>query len=89
MFNRVEAKLLAKQQIKGNILTLFLIQLIAMAIAGACGGIPVVGWVASFVILPSIELGIVMIYLNMAKGDRPDIGRMFDGFQNIGPCVIL
>ncbi len=29
MFNRVEAKLLAKQQIKGNILTLFLINLIA------------------------------------------------------------
>ena len=89
MFNRVEAKLLAKQQIKGNVLTLFIIQLIATAIAGACGGIPVVGWVASFVILPSIDLGIIMIYLNMVKGDRPDIGRMFDGFQNIGPCVIL
>ena len=52
-------------------------------------GIPVVGWVASFVILPSIDLGIIMIYLNMVKGDRPDIGRMFDGFQNVGPCVIL
>lgn len=37
MFNRVEAKLLAKQQIKGNVLTLFIIQLIATAIAGACG----------------------------------------------------
>lgn len=89
MFNRVEAKLLAKQQIKGNILTLFLINLIAMAVTGACGAIPVVGWVASFVIIPSIELGVIMIYLNMAKGEQPDIGRMFDGFQNVGPCVIL
>lgn len=40
-------------------------------------------------ILPSIDLGIIMIYLNMVKGNRPDIGRMFDGFQNVGPCVIL
>lgn len=89
MFNRVEAKLLAKQQINGNILTLFLIELIASAIAGACVGIPVVGWVASFIIVPSIGLGIIMIYLNMAKGIQPDVGRMFDGFQNVGPCVIL
>lgn len=89
MFNRVEAKLLAKQQIQGNILTLFIIWLIATAITGACAGIPVFGWVAYFVITPSIELGVILIYLNMAKGNQPDIGRMFDGFQNVGPCVIL
>jgi len=89
MFNRVEAKLLAKQQIKGNILMLFLIALITSAIAGACAGILVVGWVASFVVVPSLMLGLTMIYLNLAKGVSVDIARMFDGFQNIGPCVIL
>lgn len=89
MFNRVEAKLLAKQQIKENILTLLLIALITSAIAGACAGIFVVGWVASFVVMPSLMLGLTMIYLNLAKGVSVDIARMFDGFQNVGPCVIL
>jgi len=89
MFNRVEAKLLAKQQIKGNILMLFLITLITSAIVGACAGILVVGWVASFVVVPSLMLGVTMIYLNLAKGVTVDIARMFDGFQNVGPCVIL
>ena len=89
MFNRVEAKLLAKQQIKGNILMLFLITLITSALVGACAGILVVGWVASFVVVPSLMLGVTMIYLNLAKGVSVDIARMFDGFQNVGPCVIL
>lgn len=89
MFNRVEAKLLAKQQIKGNILILFLITIITSAIVGLCGGILVIGWVASFVVVPSLMIGLIMIYLNIAKGVPADIARMFDGFQNVGPCIIL
>ncbi len=59
---------------------LFLITLITSAIAGACAGIFVVGWVASFVVMPSLMLGLTMIYLNLAKSVSVDIARMFDGF---------
>ena len=89
MFNRVEAKMLAQKQIKGNILNLFLISIITKAVLAMCIGILVVGWVAIFVVTPALMIGITMIYLNMAKGEKADVARMFDGFQNVGPCVLL
>lgn len=79
---RAELKSLAKQQIKGNIGILFVIALIAVAVAGLANVIPVVGSVAMvFVITPAFVITLVIIYLRLTQGVKPEIGELFAHFN--------
>ncbi len=80
--NRVELKTMAKAQIKGKIGILFLITLIAGAIAGLLNAIPVVGSIASLVLSPALVLSLVRVYLNVIKGAKPEVADTFSGFDD-------
>ncbi|MBQ9737764.1 MAG: DUF975 family protein, partial [Clostridia bacterium] len=89
MINRLELKTLAKEQIKGNIGILFVIMLIAGGISIAATYIPIIGFFATFVLTPAFELSIMMIYLDMTRGIKPVVSRVFDGFYDLWSVVKL
>ena len=84
--NRAEIKSLAKQQIKGNIGTLFLVSLVIALITGALNLIPTVGSIATLVITPTFTLATIAIYLNMAAGQKPAVGDVFSKFDQFWPA---
>lgn len=80
--DRVTLKTMAKQQIKGNVGTMFLIYIIMALIAGLANGVPVVGSIASVLVLtPAFSLAIVAMYLNMTNGQAPQIADLFSRFN--------
>ncbi len=81
--NRAQLKAAAKQQIKGNIGTLFLITLVIGAASFLVALIPVVGaLVSTLVITPAATLAVSMIYLDLAKNMTPDFSKLADGFKD-------
>ena len=89
MSSRAELKARAKAQLQGKIGKFFLCELIILAIGLACGFIPVVGWVASFIVTPALSVGLCLVYLNVTYGKDADIAQLFNGFQYTGKAVWL
>ena len=80
---RAELKSISKEQIKGNLLTLFLISLIVYGLSALCGAIPVIGSLASvFVLTPAFAIAQIMIYLELTKGTKPEVGDILKGFNH-------
>lgn len=81
--DRSSIKAMAKQQIKGNVAMLFVISLIIFLISLVVNLVPLIGAIASiFVITPAFSLGLVMIYLNMTKGQKAAVSDLFSGFNH-------
>ena len=84
--NRAELKAAAKRQISGKIGILFLITLIIGLISGVGGlilsFIPGGGLLVSIIITPAFTLSMVRVYLNLAKGVRPEAKDAFSGFDD-------
>ena len=84
--NRTELKTAAKSQIKGKIGILFVITLIIGLISGIAGFIlsfiPGGGLVASIIITPAFALSIIRVYLDVVKGNHPQVGDAFCGFED-------
>ena len=80
--SRQELKAMAKEQIKGNIGILFVITLIVALVAGLSNIVPVVASLACvFVITPACSIAIVIIYLTLAAGTKPEIAELFQHFN--------
>lgn len=87
MKSRAELKEMAKQQIKGNIGILFVITLIVAVVSGIAGAIlsvvPVAGPIAATIIVtPAFSLSLVLVYINLVKGVKPEIKDVFAGFKD-------
>jgi len=85
--NRAELKEAAKFQIKGKIGILFLISFIIWLVSfGASfilGFIPIVGGVASAIIItPAFTLSTIRVYFNVVAGGNPEPGDAFSGFDD-------
>lgn len=79
--DRATLKSMAKSQIKGNIGVLFVITLLVAVVAGLVNVVPVVGSVASvLVVTPAMSIALVCIYLNLTKGIKPEIKELFAHF---------
>ncbi len=86
---RAQLKAMSKEQIRGNIGSLFLISLIATLIGSGLSCIPMVGSVASAVISPALSLGITAIYLGITEGRKPAVGDMFSMMSYWGKAFLL
>ena len=84
--NRAEIKSLAKQQIKGNIGTLFLVSLVVALVSYALNLIPVAGSIASALLSPALSLAVIVIYLKMTAGQKPAVGDVFSKFDQFWPA---
>ncbi len=84
--NRAELKAAAKSQIKGKIGILFLIALIMGLISGVAGAIlsfiPFGSLVGSIIITPAFALSLIRVYLNVVKGNHPEVRDAFCGFDD-------
>ena len=92
--NRAELKAKAKAQIKGKIGILFLITLIIGLISGAASYvlslIPVVGSLASVILVaPAFGLSTARIYLSVIAGNTPEAKDSFCGFDDFWSAVQL
>ncbi|MBR2861239.1 MAG: DUF975 family protein [Clostridia bacterium] len=86
---RAELKALAKQQIKGNIGILFVMSLIVSvitALPNILSSIPFLGFVFSIGLLfinAAFSLSLMIIYLALTAGKKPQIADIFIGFNDI------
>lgn len=86
---RLELKTLAKSQIRGNILTLFLCYLVIFAINVPLAFIPILGGIVSGVLSPVFSMGVFLIFLNLIDGNAPCVGDVFGGFRIFGKAFFL
>ena len=102
MFVRAELKSEAKRQIKGNIGILFVCTLIIGLIVSIPSGtifplqantnnlaLHSLSSLIAIFLAPAFFMGIVMIYLNLTKGQKPAVGDIFKGFHIYGKAVWL
>lgn len=80
--NRAELKAAAKEQIKGKIGILFVINLIVIAVSGLLNVIPGIGSIASMLITPALSLSLTLVYLGLAKGVTPKAADAFSGVED-------
>ena len=78
--DRAELKRRAKEQIKGNIGTLFLCYLIMGLIA--CTGI-------GGLLIPALSIGMVTIYFGLTRGEKPTIPTLFSKIDLFGRALWL
>ena len=80
--SRQELKAKAKEQIKGNIGILFVMMLIVGAVGGLANVIPVVGSIAAaIVVIPAFSIAMVIVYLKLVSGVKPEIAELFQHFN--------
>lgn len=86
VMNRKELKANARAQIKGKIGLLFAVTFLIGLISGAAeailGLIPGGSLVGSIIITPAFTLSTINIYLMVVRGDNPEIGQIFSGFDD-------
>ena len=85
--DRVQLKTAAKGQIAGKIGILFVITLVISIISGLASLIlsliPFVGSLAAAIIItPAFALSLVRIYINVVKGNTPEVKDAFSGFDD-------
>lgn len=74
----------------GNIWGTFaIIMLVLLGVSMVCGGVPVIGWVASIIITGPLSLGLAIISTNVVRGEEIKIENLFDGFKNMSTSIIL
>lgn len=99
MLSRAELKQQAKEQLKGNVGSYFLVLLAYLGIAfaiGFVGGLlslilPILGTIAMYVALPPLMIGFYMVFLNGTYGDQPKVSTLFEGYKKeyFGKSIIL
>lgn len=74
--DRKQIKAAAKAQIKGNIGMLFLIALLIALVSS----IPVVG----MILAPGFSISMIIIYINLTYGKKPEVADTFSGVKVLG-----
>lgn len=84
--NRSELKGNAKKALQGRggemalAILVFFALIIAMSLVA---WIPIIGWIASMLILPALSLGLVMMMLKVARYQNTNLSDIFSGFNYI------
>lgn len=81
MYTRAELKQFAKEQIRGNIGAYFLCMLV-ISLLSCVSLIPFVGGVAVALFSPALTMGLVMLLLGMARGEKMEVGGLFQYFPD-------
>lgn len=89
MIDRADLKARAKQAMSGNMGMLIVCMLIVTAITFVCGIIPYLGTILLWCVSGSLGLGMAYIYLNLVKGQEPDVNILFSGFQRFVDALVL
>ena len=82
-----ELKDRALADLKGNWGSAIAATLIVSVIMGIAQQVPVIGQLASLILSGAFALGTAMFMLNFARGRRPDVSEIFEGFKNFGTAL--
>ena len=98
MIIRSELKNKAKEQIKGNIGILFVCNLVVVAVCAVVALIPElippiasygIGAMAVNIVMPAFMISLIMIYLGLAAGKKPNVPDVFKGLNIFGKALWL
>lgn len=81
VFDRINYKAAAKEQLKGNVWMIFLCSIIVGAIVGAIEFIPIAGAIASIVLAPVLYMGMYYLFMDVQSGKKPEVVTVFKGFS--------
>ena len=94
--SRAEIKAQAKEQLRGKVWMFFLVNVILYAIlipisflSELEGAASLIGLIAMYVVTPPLEIGLVMVYLDVTYGDPVEISTLFKGFKMMGKSIAL
>ena len=94
--SRAEIKAQAKEQLRGKVWMFFLVNVIVYAILIPIsfltemeGAASIIGLIAMYVVTPPLEIGLVMVYLDVTYGDPVEISTLFKGFKMMGKSIAL
>lgn len=82
-----ELKSSAKTQIKGKIGILFAMFLIIIAVSIASSFLPVLGFIANYLVNAAFALGGAWVFLKIAKGEEVSVGNIFYGFEDLWTAI--
>lgn len=68
---------------------LILVYFVVCVVLGYIERIPVIGWVASFLIGGPLMLGLIGYFLNLVRERGPGIGDLFNGFKRFAEAFVL
>lgn len=89
MASNSEIRAIARANLKGfwgiSILVCFLYSVILSVL----GYIPIAGAIATFLISGAFMYGLYAFFLQQARGQQPELGVMFSGFQKFGATLVL
>ncbi len=87
-----QVKQTAKESLRGNwgiaIGIFVLAWLIETVGGGIIGWIPVIGWIAIFLLTGPLYTGVAWVYLAISRREQPDVAYMFSGFKQFGRTVL-
>ena len=85
-FTRAELKAQAKEQMQGKLGGMILVYVVFIAVSGFAGGIggliPFGSLVVTVVLTPVLTMGWIKTNLNVTYGEDPEVGTLFEAFQN-------
>lgn len=81
IFDRINYKAAAKEQLKGNVWMIFLCSIIVGAIIGAIEFIPIAGAIAAVVLAPVLYMGMYYLFMDVQSGKKPEVATIFKGFS--------
>ena len=93
--SRAEIKTQAKEQLRGKVWMFFLVNVILYAILIPIsfltemeGAASIIGLIAMYVVTPPLEIGLVMVYLDVTYGDPVEISTLFKGFKMLVKIIV-
>lgn len=82
-----ELKDRALSDLKGNWGNAIGATLVVGGIGIACQFVPFIGALGSWIITGPLTLGMAIFMLNFARGKKPEVSEVFEGFQNFGNAL--
>ncbi|TLS49434.1 DUF975 family protein [Paenibacillus antri] len=89
MSSNAEIRAAARDALRGQWGMAVLVAFVYMAITAVIGSIPVVKNIGPLLLGGPLAFGLYAYFLHVVRGNRPELGVMFSGFQRFVPTLVL
>lgn len=89
MVSNSELRAIARANLKGFWGISILVCFLYGVIMGVLGYIPIVGYIAALLVSGAFSYGLYAFFLQQNRGQQPELGVMFSGFQRFGATLVL
>jgi uncharacterized membrane protein len=89
MLSNADIRYAARERLKGNWGMAVLVVFLYSIIIGAVSSVPILGYIAYFILMGPFVFGLAVYFLQLTRGQRPELSVMFSGFQQFGVTLVL